>query len=138
MPTMPQDGKTCLYLQNRGNGTATIESNTFATPPTGQLVMLVFVRGQNVAPSSELRLVFETDDSAKPYRQFATLGGNGPAARPIAGDWGGGFLFRSEDLPLDSRGKMRVKFELAGPGEVWIDNVQLYDLLVPAQVLRAE
>jgi hypothetical protein len=129
--TKPQDGKTCLYLQNRGNGTATVESNSFPTPPTGQLVMLVFVRGENVAPTSELRLVFETDGGAKPFRQFATLGGNGPAARPISSDWGGGFLFRSEDLPLDSRGKMRVKFELTGPGELWIDNVQLYDLLFP-------
>ncbi len=128
--TKPQNGKTCLYLQNRGNGTATIESNSFPTPPTGQLVMLVFVRGENVARSSELRLVFETE-GAKPFRKFATLGGNGSAATPIASDWGSGFLFRSEDLPLDSRGKMRVKFELTGPGELWIDNVQLYDLLFP-------
>jgi hypothetical protein len=129
--TNPQNGKTCLYLQNRGKGTATIESNSFPTPPTGQLVMLAFVRGENVAPSSELRLVFETDGVTKSFRQFATLGGDGPAARPIASDWGGGFLFRSEDLPLDSRGTMRVKFELTGPGELWIDNVQLYDLLFP-------
>jgi hypothetical protein len=129
--TKPQDGKTCLYLQNRGNGTATIESNAFATPPTGQLVMLVFVRGENIAPASEVRLVFETEGGAKPFRQFATLGGSGPTARPIASDWGNGFLFRSEDVPLDSRGKMRVKFELAGPGELWIDSVQLYDLLFP-------
>jgi hypothetical protein len=26
---------------------------------------------------------------------------------------------------------MRIKFELVGPGEVWIDDVQLYDLLFP-------
>jgi hypothetical protein len=78
-----------------------------------------------------MRLVFEADGGAKPFRQFAALGGNGPAAKPISGDWGGGFLFRSEDLPLDSHGKMRVKFELTGPGEVWIDSVQLYDLLFP-------
>ena len=26
---------------------------------------------------------------------------------------------------------MRVKFELSGPGEIWIDNVQLFDLLFP-------
>jgi len=129
--TTPWEGQTCLYLQNRGNGTATIESNTFPTPPTGQLVMCVFVRGENVAPSSELRLVFEADGGAKPYRQFATLGGNYPGARPLTSDWGSGYAFRREDLPLDSRGKMRVKFELTGPGEVWIDNVQLYDLLFP-------
>jgi hypothetical protein len=26
---------------------------------------------------------------------------------------------------------MRVKFELSGPGQVWIDNAQLHDLLFP-------
>lgn len=129
--TRPQQGNTCLYLVNRGNGTATIESNSFPTPPTGQLVMLAFVRGENVAPASELRLVFETEGGVTTFRQFATLGGNGPGARPIGSDWGGGFLFRSEDLPLDSHGKMHVKFELTGPGDLWIDNVQLYDLLFP-------
>jgi hypothetical protein len=35
------------------------------------------------------------------------------------------------DLPLDSHGRMRVRFELSGPGEVWLDNVKLYDLLFP-------
>ena len=35
------------------------------------------------------------------------------------------------DLPLDSRGKMQIKFELTGTGEVWVDQVQLYDVLFP-------
>ncbi len=129
--TNPQDGRTCLYLRNRGNGKATIESESFATPPTGQLVMWAFVRGENIAPGSELRLVFEADGAAKPYRQLTVLGGNRPGATPVAAAWGSGYAFGREDLPLDSRGRMRVKFELSGPGEVWIDNVQLYDLLFP-------
>jgi hypothetical protein len=33
------------------------------------------------------------------------------------------------DLPLDEKGRMRVRFELTGPGEIWLDNVKLYDLL---------
>jgi hypothetical protein len=126
---MPQDGRTSLHLQNRGNGKATIESETFATPPTGQLMMWVFARGENIGPNTELRLVFEADGVTKPYQQFATLGNS---AEKLSNQWGtGGYAFRREDLPLDSRGKMRLKFELVGPGEVWIDNVQLYDLLFP-------
>jgi hypothetical protein len=35
------------------------------------------------------------------------------------------------DLPLDSRAKMRVAFEITGQGEVWLDNVKLHDLLFP-------
>ncbi|MEX2093846.1 MAG: hypothetical protein WD971_14265 [Pirellulales bacterium] len=129
--TLPKEGRSCLYLQNRGNGKATIESESFATPPTGQLVMWVFARGENVAPSTELRLVFEVDGAAQPYRKFTVLGGNRPGANPLTNAWGSGYAFSSEDLPLDSRGRMRIKFELSGPGEVWIDNVQLYDLLFP-------
>jgi hypothetical protein len=130
--TTPQDGKTCLYLRNRRPGQmATLESNAFVVPPTGQLVMTVFVRGENVDPSAELRLVFEADRPGAPYRHVAPLGGGRAGAQPLPRDWGAGFAFRSEDLPLDSRGRMRVKFELAGTGEVWIDNVQLYDLLFP-------
>ncbi len=129
--TMPKEGQTCLYLQNRGLGTATIESDPFETPPTGQLVMWVYVRGENVAPGTELRLVFEADGVSQPYRQFNVLGGNRPGATPLTAAWGSGYAFRREDLPLDSRGRMRIKFELTGPGEVWIDNVQLFDLLFP-------
>ena len=33
------------------------------------------------------------------------------------------------DLPLQSDGRMRIVFELSGPGEVWLDNVQLSDVL---------
>jgi hypothetical protein len=127
---MPQDGRTALYLQNRGQGMATVESETFATPPTGQLVMRVYVRGENVDPNAEMRLVFETDGETKPHRQFATLGG--PRSQPLNTQWGlGGYAFPSKDLPFDSRGTMRIKFELTGPGEVWIDNLQLYDVLFP-------
>ncbi len=129
--TAPQDGQSCLYLQNRGPNEAILESNTFATPPTGQLMMWVFVRGQEIAPGTELRLGFEVDKAINPSRQFTVLGGNRPGAMPLPNEWGAGFAFRSEELPLDSRGRMRVKFELSGPGEVWIDNVQLHDLLFP-------
>jgi hypothetical protein len=128
---MPQDGKTCLYLQNRGAGMVSVVSEAFATPPTGQLGMLAFVRGQNVGPNTSVRLVFETEDEPTKYRRFSLLGGNRPGAIPITGAWGGGYAFGQDNLPLDSRGQMRVKFELSGPGEIWIDNVQLYDLLFP-------
>ena len=100
--------------------------------------MWVFVRGENIDPNSEMRLVFETDGATKPYRQFATLGGHSLATAPTRNGAWAATRFRSEDLPLDSRGTMRIKFELIGPGEVWIDNVQLYDLLFPLQFLRAE
>jgi hypothetical protein len=44
-------------------------------------------------------------------------------------EWGQGFVIMVNDLPLDSRGQMRVAFKLSGAGEIWLDNAKLYDLL---------
>jgi hypothetical protein len=32
------------------------------------------------------------------------------------------------DLPLDSKVRMRLRFELTGTGNVWVDEVQLFDV----------
>jgi len=127
----PQEAQTCLYLANRGNNMAAITSEEFPVPHTGQLGMWAFVRGANIGPSTTVRLVFEGVGPASGYRRVAVLGGNKVGAEPIAADWGSGYAFKQDDLPMDSRARMRVKFELSGPGEIWIDNVQLYDLLFP-------
>lgn len=127
----PQELQTCLHLANQGGGTAVIESDEFVVPPTGQLGMLAFIRGANFGADTTLRLVFEIEGQPTRYRRYSVLGGNRADAIPIAADWGGGYAFGQADLPLDASAQMRVKFELSGQGDVWIDNVQLYDLLFP-------
>lgn len=121
----PQDGKSCLYFRSDGQS-ATVESDAFPAPPTGQLAMTVYARGQNLAPGTELRLIVEVDRNGQAY----------PAARVPAtemqlpdGQWGLPFAIFVSDLPLQSRGQMRIAFELTGPGDVWFDNVQLHKLL---------
>lgn len=127
----PQEAQTSLYLVNRGNALTSIASEEFPVPHTGQLGMWAFVRGANIGPATTVRLVFEGVGAARGYRRVAVLGGNKAGAEPIAADWGSGYAFKQDDLPLDSQARMRIKFELTGPGEIWIDNVQLYDLLFP-------
>jgi hypothetical protein len=129
--TSPAEGAASVHLRNTARaGDATLASNEFTTPPTGQLAMTVFVRGENVAPETELRMVFEGEGGSDVYRESSILGGQRPGAQPIGNQWGY-WAFRRENLPLDSRGKMRVKFELTGPGDVWIDDVRLHQLLFP-------
>jgi hypothetical protein len=118
----PQDGKTCLYLRSEGQS-VTLESDAFPITPTGQLAMTVFARGQNLAPGTELRLVVEVDRDGQPYRRKASV--------PVDNQWGLPFAIYVSDLPLQSRGQMRIAFELTGPGEVWLDNVKLDNLLFP-------
>jgi hypothetical protein len=129
-------GVSSLMLQNRG-ATAAVESNTFATPPTGQLAMAVWVRGGKIDSTTELRMMFEADRAGQPYRTYATLGGNRPGAQPLGNEWRY-LAFGVNDVPLDSRGQMRVRFELVGAGEVWIDDVQLYDVLFPLPFYQYE
>lgn len=126
--TNAQDGKTCLYFRSVGQS-ATVESDEFPPTPTGQLAMTVYARGQNLAPGTELRLVVELERDGQPYRRAARV----PAEEIQRADsqWGQPFAIFVPDLPLQSRGKMRIAFELTGPGDVWLDNVKLYNLLFP-------
>ena len=70
---------------------AAVESDPFPTPATGQLAMTVFrTRGRNFGPNTKLRLIFEAEANATPYRtEFAVLGAaiqreNDQWGRPLA------------------------------------------------------
>ena len=47
-----------------------------------------------------------------------------PPAKPIGTEWTQ-YLFQVRDLPTDDLTDLRVRFDLMGPGEVWIDDVEL-------------
>lgn len=125
--TNPQEGKTSVYMRSV-QGPASLDSDPFPVPPTGQLAMTVFVRGQNMAPTTALDLAFEST-AGQAYWRRATVAGNA-IQRPNQ-EWGKPFAIWVNDLPLDSHGQMRIRFRLSGPGEVWLDNVRLNDLLFP-------
>jgi hypothetical protein len=126
--TNPQDGKTCLHVQC-DSASAAMESEPFRLPSTGQLAMTVFVRGQNLGPNTEMRLILTVDDDRSVFRRVATVSAAG--MQHPNGEWGAPFAMLVNDIPLQSRGQIRIAFELTGPGEVWLDNVKLYDLLFP-------
>jgi hypothetical protein len=126
-PKNPQDGTSSLYFRCSGQS-ATVESDTFPAPPTGQLAMTVYARGQNLAPGAELQLVIECErEGQPPYQRIARV----PAQQiQLAnGQWGQPFVIHAFDLPLQSRAQMRIAFKLTGAGEVWLDNVSLHKVL---------
>jgi hypothetical protein len=126
--TAPQHGKTSLYVKSTG-GTVIIESDEFTVPATGQLAMTVFARGRNLSQGSELRLCFESVRDGQVYRRFGPVSGS---QLQLPNDqWGRPLAILRGDLPSDSQAKMRVVFELEGSGELWLDNVELQDLLFP-------
>jgi hypothetical protein len=121
----PLAGKGCLQIKE-----VTVQSPPFKTPPTGQLGLSLNVRAEGTTGQTQLRIIFEANADGEQYRRHTILGGNGADAQPLTERWGY-YAFGVEDLPLDSQGLMRVRFELTGPGTVWIDDVLLYDLLFP-------
>jgi hypothetical protein len=114
---------------------AIVESDPFPAPPTGQLAMTVYARGQNLAlptklePGSELRLVVKGERDGTPYRQPANVD-VAEMQRPN-NDWGKPFAMYVPSLPLQSRGQLQIRFELTGAGDVWLDDVKLESLLYP-------
>jgi hypothetical protein len=124
----PQEGKTCLYFHG-GEQLAALESESFPIPPTGQLAMTVFARCQNVNAPTEMRIIFTTDQAGQEYRRSFVVGGQAGGQR-LEPQWRP-YAILVDDLPLDVHSTMRVRFELTGPGEVWLDNIKLYDLLFP-------
>ena len=130
-------GSASLRLASTGPAGGVV-SEPFAPPASGRLAMLVRMRVADPARQPPVRLVIEgrthPEGTRVPgsrtvayYARFGQSIDTGAQAQPIAAEWGPYFMERT-DLPLESLSAMRVRLELSGPGEVWIDDVQLCDL----------
>jgi len=100
--------------------------------------MSVWLRVADERRQPPLRLAIEGKLDGQNYYRFAPVGrgrGEGPPAPAIATEWRQ-FIFQVDDLPLDGLTQMRVRFDLMGPGEIWVDDVQLFDLAFNEKELR--
>ena len=73
-----------------------------------------------------MRLAIEGKHVGQAYQRSAAIGG-GPGRITLSKDWAP-YIFQIDDLPAQGLADLQVRIELAGPGEVWIDDVQLFDL----------
>jgi hypothetical protein len=124
----PIVGQTSLLLRTDEHPVG-VQSQPFRTPPTGQIALATLVRAEGISPETQLRIVFETTGQPV-YRRYTALSSTVPVDRPLSSE-GGSYLFGMHDLPLDSSSEMVLRFELLGPGQVWIDDLKLYSLLFP-------
>ncbi|MCA9119301.1 MAG: family 10 glycosylhydrolase [Planctomycetaceae bacterium] len=107
---------------------AWIRNREFPAPKTGRLSLLAWVRTKDQSSQPQLRMAI---DNGRGYYTFATLGkdvdgqavserlGNAWPAEP--------YLFHCDTLPTDLE-NVSIGFDLVGEGEVWIDDVEVYDL----------
>jgi hypothetical protein len=128
-----RDGAASVHLRS-DRGPVALESDPFPMPPTGQLALTMLVRGQKMAPGSELRLAVESIRPGHRYRRAqpisaASAGGSDSA---MANQWTAKAILVN-DLPLEVGGDIRVRIEMTGPGEVWLDAINAYDLLFPLE-----
>jgi len=127
--TQAHGGSQAARIASNGP-VACLVSRPFPAPATGRLSMAVWLRIADAAPQPSLRLALEGKLNGQPYYRYAEVGsplGGGQPAVPIAATWTQ-YIFAVDDLPLEGLSQLRARFDLMGAGEVWVDDVQLFDL----------
>ena len=104
-----------------------VDSNAFAPPTTGSLHVSVWLRVENEQQQPPLRIVIFGDQD---YYRMLPIGA-GEGAKEIPSTWKQ-FVFEFQDIPVDRLSELHVGFDLMGPGEVLIDDVQVFDIWLNA------
>jgi hypothetical protein len=93
------------------------------------LSVLAWVRVNDPAKQPKLRLAVEGKIDGKPFYRRANIGASedGQPVRPIQKEWSP-YRFPLTDLPLDGLTDIQIGFDLMGEGDVYIDQVSIYDL----------
>ena len=117
-------GEYSLRLRSDGPSVSLL-SRPFRPPSTGRLKMFVWLCIPKAAkqPTLQWSLVGKLD--GREFSRMAVVGQTG--SHPIGDRWGP-YEFPINSLPLDGMTEARVRFDLLGPGEVLIDDVQLSHL----------
>ncbi len=87
--------------------------------------MALWLKTTDRTRQPNLRLAFEAAGGESEYYRYAALGSAAPGAQ-LSDQWAQ-YIFQIDDLPADSGG-VRLRLDLIGAGEVWLDDVQLFDL----------
>ena len=122
----PQSGTHALRLSSTRQ-VASLQSELIDAPSTGRLAVKVWLRAESTHRQPVLRLALEGPNDGKTYYRYAPVGGHGPGSVPLQTEWNS-YIFQVDDLPPEGCEQMRVRFDLMGPGTVWIDGVELYQL----------
>lgn len=125
----PRTGSRSLHMKvTDRKKIAWIRNREFPAPKTGRLSLLAWVRTRDDGTQPQLRMSI---DNGRGYYTFATLGKDvdGQSVNELLGKaWPAeAYLFHCDTLPADLE-NISIGFDLVGEGEVWIDDVEVYDL----------
>jgi len=123
-------GRASARLSSDGP-VASLVSRPFEPPNSGRLSLSVWLRVRDANRQPQLRLAVQGNKYGHwSYYRAAPVGrsvaGQGGVSA-IGTDWQR-YVFPVDDLPLEGLTRLQVRFDLMGAGEVWIDEVELFDL----------
>jgi hypothetical protein len=109
---------------------AWLRSDPIPPPATGRLSISVWLKVADIQRQPAIRLAAEWQAEGRSHYRYAALGKSqfGEKEEPIPAEWKW-YIFSVNDLPSEGVSQLRVRLDLMGEGEVWIDDVQLYDLV---------
>lgn len=119
-------GKHALRLASKGPR-AIVRSDVLDSPATGRLSVALWLKIADKAQQPIVRLAIEGRVDGTDYYRYAAVGGVGRNQVPLTEDWAQ-YIYQVDDLPTNGLKNLRVRFDLMGAGEVWVDDVQVYDL----------
>lgn len=122
----PYQGSQNVRLQSDG-ALLTFASEPFPTPKTGRFAVSVWLRTPDPNRQPMLRLAIDGQLNGGQYYRHAAVGA-GERVVKVQDRWTQ-FIFQVHDLPPKGLTQLRVRFDLMGEGEVWVDEVQCFDLL---------
>jgi hypothetical protein len=112
-----------LKLSSNG-GVVWVRSDPIEVPKTGRLHVAAWLRTADAAQQPILRLAVDGEHLDRPPYRYAVVGAG--TSQPLRDQWEL-FVFQVNDLPVDGWQRLEVGFDLMGSGEVWIDEVRIYD-----------
>jgi hypothetical protein len=119
-------GRQSLKLTSSGQPVQIVSGN-FAPPTTGRLAVEVRLRHEPARPQPSLRIFVQCDGHDAKFERYGVTPSIAPNA--AAPDEWASYTFRLDYLPAEGLENVRVGLELIEPGELWIDDVQVFDLV---------
>lgn len=122
------EGQNSLKLNSSG-GTGMVLSNCFPAPPTGRLLLSLWIGIPENTLNLPLRLSLLAKHKGEPFLKTAALNetflSEIQRSAPVEGVHWRNIRVPFTQLPLEELSDLAIRFELQGTGTVWIDDVQM-------------
>lgn len=131
----PFHGKQSIHLQSTRDPSGRpvpvwMRSEPIKVPTTGRLSVVAQLRVADPLRQPRLRIAVEGKLDGQPYYRWSNVGlseEGKPLKVQLQGEWNS-YRFPLTDLPLSGLTDLRIGFDLMDEGDVWIDDIQVFDL----------